>query len=69
MTAHGLKRGDSVGVGYFKAGQAQGGHDLALQNLSRGQMIGRSYDNFLANKNTQGQQQVSHSHHNSTHSQ
>lgn len=61
-----MKRGQSVGVGYFKQG-AQGGAQ-SLKNGGRGaasgaangnngldlgnrQTIGRSFDNFLANQN------------------
>ena len=52
MTAHGLKRGDSMGLNYFKKGTTAGGQGQAL-DIPQRQAIGRSFDNFLAQQQSQ----------------
>ena len=49
MSSHGLKRGDSMHVGYLKQGPQAGQHvpNNGAPQLSQRQQIGRFYDNYL----------------------
>jgi len=59
MTAHGLKRGNSVGLSYLNSGN-QPSHQAHQQpnasatvDLNKRQSMGRAFDNFMAAQHSQ----------------